>query len=369
MVIFTSVPFAPSLKTIAHENKRWFCLSDVMHILRKTRNGSWERNNLTKYIVTLDYVAASGRVSSAKFVDTFGLNMLLEHEDNSYINKWFTETVFPTLAKLPTKTVKASEPPVNPFAEKRAAADIKSTIYKFDMRRHNSLGCVRVVKINGVIWLACIDVCRILKIKSMKAAAFKLPHESRCQINLGRTASNTTMITDSAALILIAESKAANAKAFREWLAGTVIPDIAKEDDSEFLFPTDAIKKKLTREEKIEAANKKADKMNASSNSDINFYIGELAKRLRNSGSDIEHRQLFGILRNDGYLSNDKNHWNTPTKTSLDEGLMAVIATPYIDWRGATHINKGTRLTDKGMTYFLSKYGNSTTTIRIKEAA
>lgn len=371
MIIFTSVPFSPTLKTISHNNKRWFYCGDVLRILRRNTLSTWERKNVGENIRTLDYVNSAGRTASGKFIDTFGLNKILERANDSYVNQWFTETVFPTLSAFPSLTVTPSSAPVNPFAEKKEIIESKSPVYRFIQHKHDDLGTIRSTRIDDCVWLSVNDVCRVLKVRNFKMETFKVPRENRKAINLGKTASNTYMITASAAMMLASSyTHSDRAPAFVNWLVHTIVPAVMAEPEDSFLIPEKVTKKKTT-EEKIADAMAKAKIADMISDAENSILIGELAKMLKQNGCDIGQKRLFSMLRDDGFLCKDKAHWNQPTQNAMEKKLLAISAKPYLNWKGGVVVNRCTRVTGKGVVYFLDKYSghHTTTTISIKEAA
>ena len=74
--------------------------------------------------------------------------------------------------------------------------------------------------------------------------------------------------------------------------------------------------------------------------------VGELAKHIWNTDTDIGRNRLFYLLRRDGYIMKTYRQYNIPTQKSLDEGLMF-----------ASEVNSPKAMvTPKGLEFFTTLY-------------
>ena len=355
MVIFTSVPFSPTLKTICYEDKIWFSCPDLLRIMRRSAMNAWEKANLSEYIKTISYIKASGKTGTQKFITTFGLTKLLTHADDSYITKWFTDTVFPALNSEPEKKVTPAARPEDPFAEKWDEIKAKHPLHKFMTYKNSTLGTLRATKKNGEAWFSADDIFYILHIRFPKNVIGKLPAAGKKVMNFGRTFSSVLMLNETGVKSTAEFATFSLGEDLMGWLNSTVIPSINKEPDSSFDLP--AVKDRNTLlEKRLEEARAKAKVVDMISNSESCFYIGELAKLLKQNGYDIGQRQLFERLREEGYLCKDKAHWNHPTQKAMKQNLFHISVRPYVAWNGASTTNSTVRVTGKGVVYFLDKY-------------
>ena len=358
MIIFTSVPFSPSLKTISYENKRWFSCPDVMRILRRTAMNTWEKTTLAEHIKSIEYIKSSGKPGTQKFIDTYGLNKLLERANNNYVNKWFTDSVFPELKSAPTKTIHLTERPSDPFAEKWDEIMTNHPLHKFVSYHNPKLGNLRACRWDGKSWFCSDDICYILHIRFPKNALSKVPRKEKKIINFGRISSSTLMLSETGVNTVAEFATHTYAKALLDWMNADVIPAINKESDESFIIPVYRNKEEALKK-RLEEARAKANIADMLSSSDTCFYIGDLAKMLTQTGFDIGQQKLFALLRDEGYLCKDKAHWNYPTQRSMNQGLFHISAKPYISWKGSTSIHRSVRVTGKGVVYFLDKYISS----------
>lgn len=90
---------------------------------------------------------------------------------------------------------------------------------------------VRTVIIDGEPWFVLKDVCAVLGIADHKVAARRLEEDEVCQIpltdSLGRM-QETSIINESGLYNVILRSDKPEAKPFRKWVTGKVLPSIRK---------------------------------------------------------------------------------------------------------------------------------------------
>lgn len=84
--------------------------------------------------------------------------------------------------------------------------------------------------------------------------------------------------------------------------------------------------------------------------------IRELAKILTQRGFKIGQNRLYEILRNEGYLAKSGADYNQPTQQYVERGLFEVDRKPWTDPKGQQHIGKTSKVTPKGIKYFVRKF-------------
>lgn len=181
---------------------------------------------------------------------------------------------------------------------------------------------------------------------------------------------------------VILDSRKAEARQFRKWITGEVLPTIRKHgaymtDDAlqkaiqnpDFLIQLatelkNEKQKRLSAEKKIQETRPQvifADAVTASSDS---ILVGELAKLIKQNGVDTGQRRLFKWLRGNGYLCRKTGEcFNEPTQYSMELGLFEIKKTVIQKPDGSAIICKTVKVTGKGQVYFVNKFLSGTTTL------
>lgn len=167
---------------------------------------------------------------------------------------------------------------------------------------------------------------------------------------------------------LITHSKLPEAEKFERWVFDEILPTIRKTggyiageknlSDEELVERAFlVVKNKLEQREKQlkeqEPKVRFAESITASKDSKL---INELAKLLSQNGYEIGQNRLYEKLRDEGYLIKARGDlWNLPTQRSMDLGLFE-IEERAIFLPSGTKVNRTTRVTTKGMEYFINKF-------------
>ena len=155
---------------------------------------------------------------------------------------------------------------------------------------NEELGEVRTVVLNSEPMFCLADVCKALDIKNATDVAKRLDDDERTRLNLGRQG-ETNFVTESGLYAVILRSDKPNAKKFRKWITGEVLPSIRK---------TGSYGKPMTTAEKIQLlaqgneelsgrVEKVEDKIDSLEN-DMPLYgceIDEIQKHVKRRGVDI----------------------------------------------------------------------------------
>lgn len=77
--------------------------------------------------------------------------------------------------------------------------------------------------------------------------------------------------------------------------------------------------------------------------SDTSILIGDLAKLIKQNGTDIGQKRLFERMRNDGYLIKTGTSKNMPTQKAMEKGLFEVKERVISNPDGSTRITRTTK--------------------------
>lgn len=160
---------------------------------------------------------------------------------------------------------------------------------------------------------------------------------------------------------------------FQHWVTHEVLPSIRRtggyipqgETPEQTMARAVLIAQKTIQQQKqqLEAQKPKVLFADAVSASDGTCLVGELAKMItqsyRDHGSrfEIGQNRLFKRLRDDGYLGTVGQGRNVPLQRYVKQGLFRVKETIIVHADGHTTLNRTTKVTGKGQTYFLNRYG------------
>lgn len=184
-----------------------------------------------------------------------------------------------------------------------------------------------------------------------------------------------TVISEPGLYSLILRSRKPEAKTFKRWVTHEVLPSIRRHGmyatesvvdamlaDPEAMIRTlTALKEERDKRVRLEAqAQADAPKVlfaDAVTSAKTDILIGDLAKILRGNGVDTGQRRLFEWLRVNGYLIRQKgSSWNMPTQKAMDMGLFRVKESVVTHADGHTTVNRTTKITGRGQTYFVNKF-------------
>ena len=177
---------------------------------------------------------------------------------------------------------------------------------------------------------------------------------------------------------LITHSKLPAAQQFESWVFDEVIPSIRRNgaymtDDTleqaltspDFLIQlaTKLKEEKAKRAEleaKVEQDKPKVLFAQAVETAHNSILIGDLAKILKQNGVQTGQKRLFEQLRQEGYLIKGGSSHNMPTQRAMEMGLFEVKESTVNNPDGSVRINRTTKVTGKGQTYFINKFLSET---------
>lgn len=192
--------------------------------------------------------------------------------------------------------------------------------------------------------------------------------------NLGRLR-QTNVVNEAGLYEVIIRSDKPEAIQFRRWVTSEVLPSIRKHGMyatpatiEEMIANPDIIiqlattlkeerAKRAQLEKQAQADAPKVLFADAVASAKTDILIGDLAKILRGNGVDTGQRRLFEWMRENGYLIRQKgSSWNMPTQKAMDMGLFRVKETVVTHADGHTTVNRTTKVTGHGQTYFVNKF-------------
>lgn len=228
---------------------------------------------------------------------------------------------------------------------------------------------VRVVTLNGQPWFVAADVALILGYTSTKDATRVLDEDEKGGHILPTPggAQEFTIISESGLYTLILRSRRDEARRFRKWVTGEVLPAIQRTGTyglpqlPQSLPEALRLAADLAEQREQLAAEKallapKAEVYDALISADGTYAVGDAAKIL--GTGEI---RLFALLRARKILM-DRNvsgaeHHNLPYQQYIDAGYFKVITRPRPG--NATRVTQTPRITAKGLTWLQRKMGEN----------
>jgi anti-repressor protein len=246
---------------------------------------------------------------------------------------------------------------------------------KLEIFNNSELGNVRVIVKDGEPFFVAKDVCDILGLKDVSMSLQKLDNDEKLIQKLFVSGQNrdTWTINESGLYSLILRSNKPQAKQFKKWVTGEVLPTIRKHGayltDSkieEVLTDPDTIIKLATQLKEEREARKKAETKvvelkpkaafaDAISSSNSSVLIGEFAKIISNNDFKIGQNKLFAWLRENGYLMSKGSRYNQPYQKYIENGYFEIIERVIHNPDGTTRITVTTKITGKGQVAIFKK--------------
>ena len=239
---------------------------------------------------------------------------------------------------------------------------------------NDSFGEMRVLLTEGgEPMFAAVDVCKALDLSNPSMAVASLDDDERAKLNLGRQG-ETNFVTEPGFYKLVMRSRKPEAKAFQRWITHEVLPELRRRGSYEVpktrsqriaaaLAESNAIIIELDSENRAlraenEVLRPKAMFADAVSASDGTILVGEMAKMLRQSGTNIGQKRFFALLREDGYLGKSGSNYNVPTQYAMELELFRIKETAVTHSDGHVTISRTPKVTGKGQAYFMKRYGH-----------
>ena len=238
-------------------------------------------------------------------------------------------------------------------------------------------GQIRGVEINGESWLVGKDVAERLGYKDTSDALKKhVDEEDKLTRRFADSGQNREMyvINESGLYSLVLGSKLPNAKKFKRWVTSEVLPAIRKhggyltaEKVEEALLNPDVLIRLATelkdeREARRALESKVADDApkvlfaQAVEQAENSILVGDLAKLIKQNGTDIGQKRLFERLRAEGYLGTRGENYNMPTQRAMEMHLFRISERTINNPDGSVRLTRTVKVTGKGQVYFINRY-------------
>lgn len=256
---------------------------------------------------------------------------------------------------------------------------------------HQQFGDIRTYRTNvndGNVYFCASDLCRALGYANGRDAVAKHCDEGdvvKCDTPTynqhgAQVMQSMTFVNESGLYALIFGSKLPQAKEFKKWVCGEVLPSIRKHGayateatiESIIADPDSGIKLlKALKEERdqrrlaeskvslLEEVTKEqapkvlfADSIIGSKSSCL---IGELAKIITQNGYEIGQNRLFAWMREHHYLGTSGEYYNIPNQKYIEQGLFELKKNAHSE-NGIMKTTITPKVTGKGQLYFVNKF-------------
>ena len=243
--------------------------------------------------------------------------------------------------------------------------------------KHSEFGTLRGVEIDGESWLVGKDVAERLGYKDTSDALKKhVDEEDKLTRRFADSGQNREMyvINESGLYSLVLGSKLPNAKKFKRWVTSEVLPAIRKhggyltaEKVEEALLNPDVLIRLATElkderearralESKVAEDAPKVLFAQAVEQAENSILVGDLAKLIKQNGTDIGQKRLFERLRAEGYLGTRGENYNMPTQRAMEMQLFRISERTINNPDGSVRLTRTVKVTGKGQVYFINRY-------------
>ena len=232
-------------------------------------------------------------------------------------------------------------------------------------------GDVRTVTINGDPWFVGKDVAAALGFTNPRDAISTHVFDEDKGVESIDTLGGKqkmTVINESGLYALVFGSRLKSAQRFKHWVTSEVLPAIRKTGSYQApqgkeLLALAVLEAQKTIEEQSKAIERMKPKVifaNAVETSHTSILIGDLAKLLKQNGVETGQKRLFDWMREKGYLIKRKgSDWNMPTQKAMNMKLFEVKESTVNNPDGSVRVNRTTKVTGRGQTYFVNKFLDS----------
>lgn len=234
-------------------------------------------------------------------------------------------------------------------------------------------GAVRTVTVENEPFFCLVDICKALEISNVSQAKTRLNQDgvisNEVIDSIGRT-QTANFVNESNMYKLIFQSRKKSAERFTEWVTSEVLPAIRRTGGYQMQAPQGkellalaVLEAQKTIDEQSKAIERMKPKVifaNAVETSHTSILIGDLAKLLKQNGVETGQKRLFDWMREKGYLIKRKgSDWNMPTQKAMNMKLFEVKESTVNNPDGSVRINRTTKVTGRGQTYFVNKFLDS----------
>lgn len=237
-------------------------------------------------------------------------------------------------------------------------------------------GSIRTILKDGEPWFVAADVCGALEIRNNRDAIERLDADEK-GVALTDTLGGQqemTIVSEPGLYALVLGSRKPEAKAFKRWVTHEVIPAIRKhggyltqEKVEEALLNPDTLIR-LATELKAECEQRRALESKVAEDApkvlfaqaveqaENSILVGDLAKLIKQNGTDIGQKRLFARLRAEGYLGKIGESYNMPTQRAMEMQLFRISERTINNPDGSVRLTRTVKVTGKGQVYFINRY-------------
>lgn len=238
---------------------------------------------------------------------------------------------------------------------------------------------VRVVARDTDPWFVLADVCRVLGIGNNADAARRLDDDEKGvdTIDTLGGAQQATLINESGLYSLILTSRKAEAKAFKKWVTGEVLPAIRKHGGYMVAAPDETpealavraltvLQATVERQKlQIAAIQPKADAHDLIAGADGSLSITEAAKALQ-----MQPKALFSYLQQNRWLYKREGSANwLGYQARVQSGDLVHKVSTILHPDGNERIREQVRVTAKGVTKLAKLVGSACALLPLERAA
>ena len=240
-------------------------------------------------------------------------------------------------------------------------------------------GQLRWIEKDGYPWFVAADVCAALGLGNVGQAVSTLDDDEKSSIDANIISNDVDggraplIISEPGLYSLVLRSRKPEAKSFKRWVTHEVLPSIRRhgmyatpqtveamiEDPDTAIRLLETIKterkKVATLEAKAAADRPKVLFADAVDSSSTSILVGDLAKLLRQNGTEMGQNRLFEWMRRHGFLMSHGESRNMPTQRGMEMGLFEIKERTINNPDGSIRITKTTKVTGKGQIYFVNR--------------
>lgn len=182
---------------------------------------------------------------------------------------------------------------------------------------NEEFGEIRTITKDNEPMFCLMDICKALGMKNPTMVASRLEDDEVTKFDLGSKRGETNFVTESGLYAVILRSDKPNAKKFRKWVTGEVLPSIRKNGgyiaNQENLTPEQIVANALVvaqniitqKDKQIEEMTPKANYFDALVDKKLNTNIRDTAKEL-----GIGEKAFVSFLIEKGYVFRQGKHRN-----------------------------------------------------------
>lgn len=189
------------------------------------------------------------------------------------------------------------------------------SVNELQIFNNEEFGEIRTITKDNEPMFCLMDICKALDMKNPTMVASRLEDDEVTKFDLGSKRGETNFVTESGLYAVILRSDKPNAKKFRKWVTGEVLPSIRKNGgyiaNQENLTPEQIVANALVvaqniitqKDKQIEEMTPKANYFDALVDKKLNTNIRDTAKEL-----GVREKAFVSFLIEKGYVFRQGKH-------------------------------------------------------------